>query len=500
MVSKYSISIHVTMGTALVLQLLWGTIALGQLNPRFVRDDDIALASERIDNSKSEPITCFVGTVSAPGAPTMRIHFGNYELGRSSFVTLTSVADDAVQRLDARTLPDSYDWSAAFVGDSVEVELHVAPGDAGVFVEIDKMRTPEMSEQDGGDVASICGANDDRAPSFDARVGRVSSGGAGGAYCTAWLISNGAVLTAGHCIPTAGDFVEFGVPATLANGIDLPASPLNQYPINIGSVVSENSGVGQDWMVFRVNANTTTGRTAHNLQGFFRMTNTIPANGTVLRVTGYGIDSAPAGTGTAVCVGGPNQNTFCVNNANCPGGLCAAAPCCDPDGTGPSPCGNNCNSASQTQQTTTGTLASSNVNLISHNVDTMPGNSGSPIIWEQNGLTVGIHTAGGCAASGPGSNAGTRFSRTALGNAIHNFAGPNPVYVDTSDYDFPANGGVFEPFHNIMPAIGAVLDNGTISLVPGFFMQQNGGNPIVIGADGKGMTIVSPAGSSFIGS
>ncbi len=500
MMSQQSNHGRINFSAATMGLLLCGASAMSQINVIQVRDDAYSLASEVIDNQTSEPTAVFVGTVDSPGASAIRLHIGDYNLGRSSYVTLTSVTDDAVQRLDAKTIPSSYNWSVTFNGDSVEVELHVGPGDTGVFIEIDRTRTRETSEKDDGAVASICGTNDDRVPSSDARVGRISSG-PGGAYCTAWLISNGAVLTAGHCIPTAGDYVEFGVPASLGNGIDVAASPLNQYPINLASVVNENGGVGMDWMVFGLNANTTTFRTAHNFQGFFRMTNTIPDPGTVLRITGFGLDSAPAGVGTRVCVGGTNQNAFCASNANClGGGVCPVVPCCDPDGTGPLPCGFNCNSASQTQQTATGALGGSNANLITHFADTMPANSGSPIIWEANGLTIGIHTAGGCAATGPGSNAGTRFSRTVLETAIRNFAGPNPVYVDTSDYDFPSNGGVFEPFHNIMQAIGAVLDNGTISLVPGFYTRQNDGIPIVIGADGKGMTIVSPAGSSFIGS
>lgn len=480
--------------------LVWCSSALGQMNETFLQDDTVEFISEAFDNPSSEAITEFVGTFTSSGAATIRIRIGDYHLGRSSYLMLTSVEDEAQQRLDTRGLADSYNWSAIFIGDSVDVELHVAPGDTGVFVEIDRMRTPQIIENpDQGGVASICGANDDRVASGDARVGRVSAGGAGGAYCTAWLVSNGAVLTAGHCIPSAGDVVEFGVPTSLVNGVDLPASPLNQYPINIGSVVNENNSIGQDWMVFRLNANTTTNRTAHNIQGFFRMTKSIPAAGTTIRVTGFGLDNSPGGTGTSVCMGGNNQNGFCLTDSGCPGGgTCMTVACCDPDGLGPAPCGSNCNSASQTQQTTTGALTGSNVNLITHSVDTMPANSGSPIIWELNGLTIGIHTAGGCASAGPGNNNGTRFSRTVLETAIRNFAGPNPIYVDTSDYDLPSNGGVFEPFHNIMQAIGAVLDNGTISLVPGFFTQQNGGIPIVIGADGKGMTIVSPAGSSFI--
>jgi hypothetical protein len=227
------------------------------------------------------------------------------------------------------------------------------------------------------------------------------------------------------------------------------------------------------------------------------MTKSIPANGTGLRVTGFGIDNSPGGAGTSVCNGGTNHNVNCITNFNCPGGgTCTPVDCCDPDGAGTAfGCANNCNATSATLQTHAGTLSASNANLIQHTVDTMPGNSGSPIIWEANGLTIGIHTAGGCSSTG-GSNNGTRFNRAVLETAVRNFAGPSPVYVDPSDYDLPSNGGVFEPFHNLSQAIGAVVDGGTISLVPGFYVGP--GNTFTAGADGKSFTIVSPAGSSFI--
>jgi V8-like Glu-specific endopeptidase len=452
------------------------------------------LVSKRLDNVTQGFVSMFVGAVESPGAPTIRLRIGEYNLGHSSYVTLTSVADGDVQRFDAKSIPQSYNWSAVFNGDSVEVDLHVAPGDTDVYVEVDRMRTPETFEADEGSIATICGVTDDRIAFGDSRIGRTTQG------CTAWLVSNGAVLSAGHCPVAAGDIVEFNVPLSTPNGNTVAATAVNQYPINLLTVVSENITNG-DWQVFGLNANTTSLRTAHNVQGFFRMTKEIPGNGTVVRVTGYGVDNSPAGTGGFVCMGGTNNNGGCVTNANCPGGgVCTGAACCDPDGAGgPMGCGNDCNSASQAQQTHPGTLVTSNVDLIQHSVDTMPGNSGSPIIWEANGLTIGIHTDGGCTAN-TGSNNGTRFSRAVLETAIRNFAGPSPVYVDASNYAFPSNGGVFEPFHNISQAIGAVPDGGTISLVPGFYSRQDDGNTFTAGADGKAMTFVSPAGSSFIGS
>ncbi len=488
MINKYSRT-----ALATIVLLSCGTSALSQVAVNPTREDVVELVSDQIDNATSEFASVFVGTVESPGAATIRLRVGDYNLGRESYVTLTSVTDGDVQRLDAQSIAQSYNWSVTFNGDSVDVDLYVAPGDVGVYVAIDRLRAPLTLEAEPSAVASICGANDDRVASNDPRVGRTTQG------CTAWLVSNGAVLTAGHCPFAAGDTVDFNLPPSLANGNPIAPAAANQYPVNIASIMSENSGVGQDWLVLALNANTTTLRTAHNVQGFFRMTRAIPGNGTVLRVTGCGLDNSPGGAGGSVCNGGTNHNGGCVNNANCPGGgVCTPVACCDPDGTGAAGCGNNCNAASQTQQTHTGTLVSSTVDRIQHSMDTMPANSGSPIIWEANGLTIGIHTAGGCTSTG-GSNNGTRFSRAVLETAIRNFAGPNPVYVDASDYSLPSNGGVFEPLHSLSEAVNAVLHGGTISLVPGHYTTNNPGNIFTAGADGKAMTIVSPAGSSFIG-
>jgi V8-like Glu-specific endopeptidase len=477
----------------LAAALLLSSRLNGQVAMVGQREEPTKLASETWDNSSTDEKVVFVGTAESPGAATIRLHISDYDLGAASYLTLVSLADGDVQRLDGRTIPESYDWSALFNGDAVDVQLHVAPGDLGVFVEIDGLQMPndEYPPSQGG-VATICGTNDDRVGSNDSRVGRLSTG------CTVWLVSNGAALTAGHCGVPAGAFVEFNVPPSLVNGRAIAAAAVDQYPVDVGTVMSENNGDGQDWMIFGLNTNTTTGRTAHNVQGFFRMIKYIPANGTAVRVTGYGIDNAVAGTGTSVCNGGTNHNGNCFTNANCTGGgTCLTVDCCDPDGPGPLGCGNNCNSASQTLQTTIGTIASSNTDLIRHTVDTMPANSGSPIIWDQPGLTVGIHTAGGCTSSG-GDNRGTRFSRAPLETAVRNFAGPNPVYVDSFVTGLAANGGVFEPYHAIVVAVGAVADGGTISLVPGTYLGGNG-NRFIAGADGKAMTFVSPAGASIIG-
>jgi hypothetical protein len=423
-----------------------------------------------MDNATGQINAIHLGSVYVPGAPSIRLHVADYNLGKSSYLTLTSLADGEMQRLDAQSLPEWYEWSATFNGDEVDVSLHVAPGDAGVFVEVDQVRTPEpLADKGPGTVASICGDNDDRVGSNDSRVARMPSSG-----CTGWLVSNGAVLSAGHCPVAAGDVIEFNVPPSQANGTTVAASTNDQYPINMGTVTFQSDGRGRDWMVFGVNRNANTGARAHLAQGFFYMTTAAPAIGATLRVTGCGLDNLPGGPG------GPG------------------APCCDADGDGN--CEFNCNATSQTQQTATGPLDDLDGTIIEHDVDTTPANSGSPIIWEATGAyTIGIHTQGGCDDFISGfDNHGTRFNHGPLANAVHGFLGLNTVYAIGFSSGLPANGGVFEPFQNVNAAVTAVPHGGRIGLVPGNYPRASG-NAFTAGADGKSMTFVAPAGPAVIG-
>lgn len=433
-----------------------------------VYEEPTWIDSGEIDNVGEEFAEVYVGSAWVPNVHWIRVHFADYNLGEQSYVTLVSVADGDTQRFDARSLPEWYDWSAMFVGDEVDVTLHVAPGESGIFIQIDETRTPEVSLGGEPELRSICGANDDRSGSGSSVVGRMTNSG-----CTGWLVSTGAVLSAGHCGVSAGDIIEFLVPASTSHGNTNPSTVANQFPINAGSVVSENGGSGADWLVFTLNRNSTTGFSAHEFYGFLRMTKTVPANGTQVRVTGYGLDNSPVGTGGA------------------------GAACCDPDGGGPSGCGFNCNSASQTLQTHAGGLVSSSTNQLTYSVDTMPANSGSPIIWDASGYTLGIHTHGGC-TSGGGSNSGTRFSRAVLENAIAGMPGPNARFVDAFNGGLPANGSVFEPYHTVPAAINVVSDGGTVVIVAGSY-PAGFGNTFTAGADGRAMTIVAPSGPVTIG-
>jgi len=414
--------------------------------------------------------------IEVPGAPWLRLHFGDYYLGKDSYILLTSRKDGAQQRLDQEKLPRWNNSSAYFNGDAVSMTLFVAPGDENVFVTIRALTVGERPE--GSTIESICGTSDDRVAIDDFRVGRING-------CTAWLVSNGAVLTAGHCVdydpdldgPLLPDGVsdlsglfEVNVPPSLPDGsIQHPTDiDRDQFPIDTSKVTwrfdGEGQGLGKDWGVFGLNANND-GDRAHILHGFFRMTREAPVLGEI-RITGYGVDDDPAGT-----TGGRNaQNRTEQTDTGLYGGETSDS---DPD--------------------------------ISHRyrVDTEGANSGSPIIWEDNGWTIGIHTNGGCGVL-VGSNSGTSFEVDALEAAIRDwpttFAGQDTEYVDRASIpDSPTrDGSVFRPRDTVTSAVANVADNGLVVVVEGTYTKA-AGNTFTAGADGKAMTIIAPVGVVRIG-
>ncbi len=438
--------------------------------------EPVATVSAAYDGDGVEIQEVYRQVVERPGAPWIRIRLGDHDLGENSYITTMSLLDGKIQHHSATTLPEWDNWSAVFNGDAVEVALHVAPGDAGVFIAIDSVAFGEPDDtfhvpvpRDG--VASICGNSDNRTSSHDSRVGRMFHGG-----CTGWLISNSGVLTAGHCTDENGNIggvLEFNVPQSTSNGRSVAADPEDQYPVIAGSTAYHNNGIGDDWAQFRVGANTETGLRAHIAQGFFRLTDSSPAVDTTLRVTGYGLDNMPEGTG-----GGNAQ-------------------CCD--STNDDVCEYNCNSDSLTQQTHTGRLDDIEGYDIEHEVDTLPANSGSPIIWESNGTAIGIHTAGGCDSFGAGyNNFGTHFANPALAGWINDLRGANAIYVDVARNIAIPLGTVFRPYETVALGVGVVANGGVVSIVEGSYPASDG-NTFTAGTGNKAMTLEAPVGIVTIG-
>ena len=218
-----------------------------------------------------------------------------------------------------------------------------------------------------GSWQSQCGPNDDRLPSADPRSARILPIG-----CTGWLIDDckQCFLTAGHC--TGGtSVIQFNVPPSNPDGSINNPSPDDQYSVDPASMQTNGGlGVGNDWGYFGCFANSNTGLTAAEAQGStFVLANPPPVSSNNIRITGYGVDSSP-----------PDRN--------------------------------------QVQQTHVGPLVTSTSTTVQYQADTEGGNSGSPVIWEETGEAVGIHTHGGCSTGGTGQNSGTSSTHPDLQDAL----------------------------------------------------------------------------------
>lgn len=364
-------------------------------------------------------------TIAIDGAQWLQLHFGEFDLGDGS-LTITAEDGDS-QTFDQAQLEAWGGLTAIFNGSSLTVSLS-----EGATAEIEEIviGLPAPAGQGGSEAAtpqplfellgddldrfipeedipalpddgtsiegampgmapgqavaeSICGTADNRSASNHPFSGRIMPIG-----CTGWIIQGGAILTAGHCIGSGTQTLEFNVPSSLSNGTTVSPPVQHQYRVVSSSIVSSYTGVGNDWAVFQVLPNTQTGLTAIAAQGGgFQPSNA--ANPSSVVVAGYGVD------GPAPSFGNPPPR----------------------------------NADNQTQQIHSGNLTENSVQgpsqaTIRYAVDTQGGNSGSPVFGPGN-VAIGIHTNGGCGASG-GANSGTSFRNAALWNAVGAIAPPPP--------------------------------------------------------------------------
>ena len=335
---------------------------------------DITLKSDGNNNkSNSEVIT---QTISEKGAIWLRLFFKDVNLGAKSTVTITSALDGATQTLTAKTIKDWKNTTAYFNGDKVTVKLTVAPGEKSIRLNIAEVG---VGEEDPG-VKSQCGPADDRVGSADNAIGRIVPIG-----CTGWIITNGKLVTAGHCVGSRAQLIEFNVPKSNPDRTIVHPGPEDQYPI--GNFVTNfvRGRPETDWAVFTASANSQTGQTPIQAQGkSFNVVQSAPGN--TIRITGFGTDTG-------------------IDN--------------------------------QTQQTHTGPLSSVDNTFVRYRTDTTGGNSGSPIIDEATGNAIGVHAYGGCSGSG-GSNFGERATIPAFWDAMGLDGNPPPpptcTALDFNDY------------------------------------------------------------------
>ena len=295
----------------------------------------------------------------------------------------TATLEEIIIGLPTQTDPS--DSSAPFIPQSL---LNILGEDPRQYISRDLLRQPDLVRQPENlvrqpenfdEIQAICEAGDERVSSTDPRVGRIMKVG-----CTGWIIQDGRLLTAGHCITPSAQTIEFNVPRSKVDGTPVPSAKRDEYRIIKESIVSQNTSSGDDWAVFRVEPNSETGLTPIEAQGgAFQISNTLKPSR--VRVTGYGSDGPAPDFGKGV---------FSPKNDD-----------------------------NLTQQTHVGEVIlstngdSTNTNNeneeLTYRVDTQGANSGSPLIAEGiNNVAIGIHTAGGCQQ--------TRFNKTNAGTSFRN--------------------------------------------------------------------------------
>jgi V8-like Glu-specific endopeptidase len=325
--------------------------------------------------------------VRVPQAEWLQIEFGEFNLGATGKLTIEDVGSGQTQTFTQEQLEAWEGQSAIFRSNHLRLSTEVSADEAGeIFYEINQILVGEPLEgrrpetPPGGEERSLaeesqCGANDDRQPSTDARVGRIMPVG-----CTGWIVGENTFLTAGHCVGNTMRILEFNVPASNADGTTNPALVRDQYAIVQNSIVFNDDGAGQigdDWAVFRVAPNTQTGLLPNAAQGA-QFTRSHSLNPSQVRVTGHGVDNG---------------------------------------------------TANQTQQTHSGeflgvTVEGVNDAFMEYTADTEGGNSGSPVFDAGGGgVAVGIHTNAGCNPPNQG-NTGTSFRNARLWQTINQFTGP----------------------------------------------------------------------------
>lgn len=340
--------------------------------PRFV-ELPYSIRTGALANPSRQERVLHSFTVHVSGASSLRLFFDEVQLA-GGLLRMTSVTDGAIQELDALQLRQWGLTSAYFNGDTVQVDVLVPALSGPAQVALEHVE----AQLDPGFAQSVCGNDDDRAPSSDPRAARVLPIG-----CSSFLIDdcNHCLLSAGHCLGASFSMIEFDVPPSLANGNIVHPAPDKQYSIDPSSTQGFDGPVGDDWSYFGVFPNATTGLFPAEAQGnWYGLASEDPVlqPGAQLRVTGFGADATP------------DQNN-------------------------------------QVQQTSWGPWTGViNSWELYYEVDTTAGSSGSPVLL--GGVAIGIHTNGGCDTSL--GNGGTSVTRPSLLDALAN---PRGMCAGTCD-------------------------------------------------------------------
>jgi V8-like Glu-specific endopeptidase len=443
--------------------------AVAQIGSIPSHKESFVLESLEHDNFGEAPKWVYGKEVVIPGARWLRLHFAAHDLGDRSYIRVSSVSEDAAfQVLTAEKLAKAGQFSAYFNGDAVLVDLYVGPGDEGVHFRIDEVIVGDWEDDPDPRPKDLCNGSDDRWPSTISGIGRIfglSSTGSIDLVCTAFLASNGALVTAGHCADCLqynnvlcwqpNYIVEFNVPAEQPSDCQnlTFADPEDQYVIDLASVRFDSGAVepqwGDEWAVFKVLPNDGL-RPQDTGQLWWWLTRELPPVNDTVNVVGYGRSYIS--------------------------GRCYSLQ----DGPG----------------LYKGEKASGSFWYHEHQCDSTGGTSGAPIFAAFSGylFPIGVHTDGGCSNSEYGrTNKGTSFYQRTFGDLLNDFNGQGTVYADNSPH-YPApqrDGTIFAPFTTVNQAVTSVPSGGIISLLPRDF-----GEAVTIN---KAVTLIAPVGTALIG-
>jgi V8-like Glu-specific endopeptidase len=312
-----------------------------------------------LEEQGSGSFNAYTASLQVLDAAWLRLLFDDVNLGKNSYIIITSLEDGKWQKLNATSVVQWQLSSAYFNGNQVKIELYVTPYDENIFFSIKEVIVGEFIGDDFS-IESQCGPTDDRVLSNHPATGRLMTVG-----CTGWIIPNGNFVTAGHCLVNGGiNVVQFQVPPSLPDGTPQNPGPEDQYAVNLSTSVFVADGIGNDWGTFEVFSNSVTGLFPMEAQGaVWSIAQNLDPDS--IRITGYGADS-----------GADNK----------------------------------------TQQTHVGANNGSSETTMRYLTDTQGGNSGSPVIDEATGYAVGVHTHGGCNTNG--FNIGTSLFNNAFWIAV----------------------------------------------------------------------------------
>jgi hypothetical protein len=281
--------------------------------PADVADLNVDSGVVSAQGSGSEPVVLFATTVSINDAPWIRLHFAEATLsgspasGNASFLRVTSLLDGSAQVLNASALGDWGYTSAYMRGEEIRLELLAYRNTGNNRVRVDQASYGLAVE--GRIASSPCDDVDERVPWTDVRTARflfplrgTHCRGISGCTAFVFLKNQNCFLTAGHCCMNMDPactkaIVEFNVPLSQSNGTITPALAEDQYPLDWDSIQHQQGpySIGNDWCHFGVFNNTTTGLSPYAAQGsaFSLPASVPPSDGTLMRISGYGVDFEP---------------------------------------------------------------------------------------------------------------------------------------------------------------------------------------------------------------